>query len=85
MYEILLKSTQTIRYTAPPVPLPKTIELVTGWNRIPCPYQTATAIASAMPKWDAGSSYSMNDEVKNKVAGSSWYMGSNSADSWFEE
>jgi len=49
MYEMNFASAHTINYCARQATLPYDKPVVVGWNRIPCPYSTATAFSTAFP------------------------------------
>ena len=71
MYEIKLTTAQRLSYAAAPVPLPLDLTGVyrirTGWNRLPCPYQMATPLASALPQLATGLNYADRDVIKSRT------------------
>jgi len=69
MYAIKTANSSPLRVTGDAVAFPKMIDIVTGWNYLPCPYQTTKPIASGMPDFN----FANTDQVKSQFQFAEYY------------
>jgi len=71
MYKVN-RAAATLTIAGTPTPLPKSLTLNSGWNYMPSPYQTSTAVSEGML---TGLTYVENDMVKSQSDFSTYYAG----------
>jgi len=71
MYKGRFSPARTLVVTGQPLVLPIQIGLNSGWNFVPCPFQTSTALVDAMPTH----SYAQDDLIKSQSDFSTYYTG----------
>jgi len=75
MYKIKTASTHTMSIDGAAVELPLDAVLATGWNYIPCPFQTSTDLAAALPQKPTSNPYVQDDLMKSQTVFSTFYEG----------
>lgn len=71
MYAVKIENGGTISVTGCPTALPKGIRLNGGWTFLPCPYQTSTVLATAIPDYV----YGAGDQIKSQTRFAEYYGG----------
>uniref|UniRef100_A0A7S3BUG5 Uncharacterized protein n=1 Tax=Haptolina ericina TaxID=156174 RepID=A0A7S3BUG5_9EUKA len=73
MYALQLGSAKTLQMSGTPVSLPKVVNLVTGWNWLPCPYQSPALLGGQQSRPTFG--YAQGDQYKSQAAFAEYYEG----------
>ena len=77
MYKINKGAAATFTVTGSPVALPKAFMFYTGWNYVPCAYQTPTAVGKVF----GSASLTSGDVIKSQMKFTTYYVGFG----WFGE
>lgn len=76
MYKIYKVADSTFSVTGTPVVLPMAMQFSSGWNYLPCPYQTQTTLTQAFPaSGPSAHTWQTSDLIKSQMMFSTYYEG----------